>query len=172
MNGQVPVVFIDYLQLLSVGDVGSTDKQNVDKTVLELKRISRDFRTPVIVVSSFNRTSYRNSAAMEAFKESGAIEYSADVLIGLQFAGVGDAGFDVNEAKRKNPRQIEVIILKHRNGRTGDRLRFSFFPEFNFFDERLNDNIDAEKVNLIREFVKTQQKAAAKDAGSLFSTCF
>ena len=105
---------------------------------------------------------------MEAFKESGAIEYSADVLIGLQFVGAGDSGFDIDDAKRKNPRQIEAIILKHRNGRTGDRLRFSFFPAYNFFEEELDDNVDAEKVNLRREFVKAQQEAAAKDAGNLF----
>ena len=171
ITGQVPVIFIDYLQLLSSNDGSSTDKQNMDKTVLELKRISRDFRMPVVVVSSFNRMSYKNSAAMEAFKESGAIEYSADVLIGLQFAGVGDAGFDIDKAKRKNPRQIEAVILKHRNGRTGDRLRFSFFPAYNFFDEELDDNVDHEKVNLRREFIKVQQEAAAKDAVRLFSRC-
>ena len=35
----------------------ATDKQNMDKAVLELKRISRDFKLPVIAVSSLNRMS-------------------------------------------------------------------------------------------------------------------
>lgn len=38
---------------------------------------------------------------MEAFKESGDIEYSTDVLIGLQLSGVGQKDFDVNEAKNR-----------------------------------------------------------------------
>lgn len=74
---------------------------------------------------------------MEAFKESGAIEYSSDVLIGLQLAGAGGKNFDVNEAKRKDPRDIELVILKNRNGRTGDKIRYSYYPLFNYFVECL-----------------------------------
>ena len=73
----------------------------MDKAVLELKRISRDFKLPVIAVSSLNRMSYGQRISMEAFKESGAIEYSSDVLIGLQLRGAGEAAFDPTEAKRK-----------------------------------------------------------------------
>ena len=76
----------------------------MDKAVLELKRISRDFKLPVIAVSSLNRMSYGQRISMEAFKESGAIKYSSDVLIGLQLRGAGEAAFDPTEAKKKNPR--------------------------------------------------------------------
>ncbi|MCL1914333.1 MAG: hypothetical protein FWG10_10790 [Eubacteriaceae bacterium] len=46
---------------------------------------------------------------MEGFKESGAIEYSSDVLIGLQLEGAGVKSFDVNEEKKRNPRRIELV---------------------------------------------------------------
>ena len=42
---------------------------------------------------------------MNAFKESGGIDYSADVLIGLQARGAGRPGFSVDEEKRKDPRE-------------------------------------------------------------------
>lgn len=134
-TGHKPVVVIDYLQILAPYNERYSDKQNTDKAVLELKRISRDYKTPVIAISSLNRANYSSEISMEAFKESGAIEYSSDVLIGLQLSGAGQKGFDVNEAKKKNPREIELVILKNRNGSTGDRIDFSYYPLFNYFEE-------------------------------------
>lgn len=134
-TGKTPVVIIDYLQILAPYSERATDKQNTDKAVMELKRISRDYKTPVIGISSFNRANYKEAVTMEAFKESGAIEYSSDILIGLQLKGVGKKDFDANEAKRKDPREIELVILKNRNGRTGDSLSFNFYPLFNYFEE-------------------------------------
>lgn len=135
ITGKAPVVIIDYLQILAAYDVHLTDKQNTDKAVLELKRMSRDFKIPVIGISSLNRQSYNSPIGMEAFKESGAIEYSSDVLLGMQLKGVGSDKFDVNEAKRKNPREVEVVILKNRNGATGDKVSYEYYAMFNYFKE-------------------------------------
>ena len=137
-TGNTPLVIVDYLQILAPANERATDKQNTDKAVMELKRISRDFKTPVIGISSFNRDNYKNAVSMQAFKESGAIEYSSDILIGLQLKGAGDKDFDPTEAKKKNPREIELVILKNRNGQTGAKVPFEFYPMFNYFVE--NDN--------------------------------
>jgi replicative DNA helicase len=134
-TGNTPVVIIDYLQILAPYSERATDKQNTDKAVMELKRISRDYKTPVIGISSFNRANYKEAVTMEAFKESGAIEYSSDVLIGLQLKGAGKKDFDANEAKKKSPREIELVILKNRNGSTGDKLGYRYYPLFNYFEE-------------------------------------
>ena len=72
-TGKTPLVIVDYLQIVAPYNERATDKQNMDKAVLELKRISRDFKLPVIAVSSLNRMSYGQRISMEAFKESGAI---------------------------------------------------------------------------------------------------
>ena len=136
MTGKTPLVIVDYLQIVAPYNERATDKQNMDKAVLELKRISRDFKLPVIAVSSLNRMSYGQRISMEAFKESGAIEYSSVVLIGLQLRGAGEATFDPTEAKKKNPRQIEAVILKNRNGRVGEKIEFEYYPMFNYFTEK------------------------------------
>ena len=133
ITGNTPVVVVDYLQIIAPYNDRATDKQNTDKAVLELKRISGAYKTPVIGVSSFNRENYSQAASMAAFKESGAIEYGCDVLMSLQFAGQGAPGFDVNAAKAKEPRQIELTILKNRNGPTGETVAFEYYPKFNFF---------------------------------------
>ena len=134
-RGKNPVVIVDYLQIMSPADIKATDKQNIDKAVLELKRISRDNGIPVIAISSLNRENYEGKISMKAFKESGAIEYSSDVLIGLQLKGAGEKDFDSNEAKRKETREIELVILKNRNGATGKKINFSYYPMFNYFKE-------------------------------------
>lgn len=140
-TGNTPLVIIDYLQILAPYNERATDKQNTDKAVMELKRISRDFKTPVIGISSFNRDNYNNAVSMQSFKESGAIEYSSDILIGLQLKGAGQKdpetgkAFDPTEAKKKNPREIELVILKNRNGQTGTKIPLEFYPLFNYFTE-------------------------------------
>lgn len=145
LNKRPPVVFVDYMQIMASPDAksGLTDKQIVDKNVLELKRISRDFKTPVIAISNLNRDAYNKELTMASFKETGAIEYTADALIGLQFQGVGGKDFDEREAKNRNSpdvanlneREIEAVILKNRNGRTGGRCNFLYYPAYDLFKE-------------------------------------
>lgn len=146
----VPFVLIDYLQIVAPIDIRATDKQNVDKTVLELKRLSRDFGISILCVSSFNRDSYMSPVNLSSFKESGAIEYSSDVLIGLQYYGMD---YQENETillrqnrirslikdfelkgKNKESQSIQVKVLKNRNGSRGDFI-LDFYPMFNCFIE-------------------------------------
>lgn len=134
-SGNKPLVIIDYLQLLAPVDPHFTDKQNTDKNVLELKRLSRELEIPIIAISSLNRANYNEPISMAAFKESGAIEYSSDVLLGLQLAGAGDKDFNVDMAKSQEPRQIELKILKNRRGKTGDSIKFEYYASRQFFRE-------------------------------------
>ena len=150
-TGNHPIVLIDYLQILAPHNDRSTDKQNTDKAVLELKRLSRDYSIPIIGVSSFNRENYTTPVNMTSFKESGAVEYSSDVLIGLQYEGMdwAEDETDKNRLKRvrdlmkraiedgKNGKQqsIQVKVLKNRNGSKGETL-ISFWPLFNHFEDK------------------------------------
>lgn len=150
VTGNKPVVLIDYVQILKHNTTGKTEKQNTDDDVLELKRLSRDAHIPVIAISSFNRANYNEPVNMASFKESGAIEYTSDVLIGLQYEGM-DYLIDENDRERKirindlvanNERKalngdfqnIEVKVLKNRFGTKGSAY-IDFCPMFNHFDE-------------------------------------
>lgn len=143
------VVFIDYLQILSApsGFERFTDKQIVDHNVTALKQLSRDFDIPIVVVSSLNRQNYFEEINMTSFKESGAIEYSSDVLIGLQLKGTGKNSFDLISAKEKNPREIEFCILKYRNGKVSSKgAELKYYPEFNYF-ETSNESLSSNSVS-------------------------
>lgn len=138
-TGNRPVVIVDYIQILAPYNDRASDKQNTDKAVLELKRISRDFKIPVIGISSFNRDSYKSGStgrvSMADFKESGAIEYGADVLIGLEFAAAGQDQYNEQAEKKKDPREIRLVILKNRNFKAWESVTFKYHQKFNCFQE-------------------------------------
>jgi len=123
----------------------ATDKQNTDKAVLELKRLSRDKKIPVIAISSFNRDNYTAPVNLASFKESGAIEYSSDILLGLQLAGMDELSQSdgkrtettrqIEEKKIADPRKAQLKILKNRNGKIGISLYYDYYPMFNMFKE-------------------------------------
>jgi replicative DNA helicase len=115
---------------------------------VELKRISRDYNTPVLAISSFNRENYASPVNMAAFKESGAVEYTSDVLIGLQYMGMdymeGEKAAAREErirllykdnkqkAKKGQAVQIQLKILKNRSGGLAD-MGFYYYPMFNHY---------------------------------------
>lgn len=150
ITGKKPIVIIDYLQILAPIDAHFTDKQNTDRNVLELKRTSRDLDIPIIGISSFNRDNYKEPVNLASFKESGAVEYSADVLIGLQYLGMDYTSGETDQARQKRirdlikenedkgrngqPQQVQIKILKHRNGSKGEAI-LDFIPMFNYFTE-------------------------------------
>lgn len=72
---------------------------------------------------------------MSAFKESGGIDYSADVLLGLQARGAGRPGFQIDEEKRKDPRELELKILKNRSAALGQPISLRYYPAFSCFME-------------------------------------
>lgn len=135
VRGEAPVVIVDYLQILRPADGRATDKQNTDRAVVDLKRLSREYRIPVLAISSFNRENYRNPVSMESFKESGAVEYSSDILLGMQLAGAGSPRFDMNAAKLRSPRALELVMLKNRAGTPYAVLPLRYFAQFSLFVE-------------------------------------
>lgn len=135
LTGNRPVVFVDYLQIITPESKYSTDKQAIDQTILELKRISRDYKVILVVISSFNRASYGKEITLSAFKESGSVEYSSDLLLGLQLSDVSAKNFDIEQAKKQIPRKVELVILKNRNGKTGEKIKYRYYQPYNLFQE-------------------------------------
>lgn len=134
-TGTKPVLLIDYLQIIAPVDVHFTDKQNLDRIVCSLKKLSRSLELTILAISSFNRENYNLEVSMSAFKESGGIDYSADVLLGLQAKGAGRPGFNIDDEKRKDPRELELKILKNRSAALGEPIRFRYYPAFSCFEE-------------------------------------
>ena len=155
-TGRRPVVFVDYLQVLQPTDQEGrrpqTAKDVTDEAVKELKRLAHREKTPVIVISSLNRANYLLPIDFESFKESGGIEYTCDVLLGLQFRVLRNPEFEkiktitekrdrMTKEKNGKPRKLELICLKNRYGRLY-ACGFDYYAEFDLVREVNRDFAD------------------------------
>ena len=139
-KAKAPVVCLDYLQIMPTGR--ESTKLGIDETVRKLKKFQRDTNTTFIVISSFNRTNYAQSVSFESFKESGNIEYTADVVWALQLnvmneikGGelVSETRRKIDEAKKRQPRQIHLKCLKNRQGTNYDCF-FEYYSAHDYFE--------------------------------------
>ena len=125
-----PVLFLDYLQLVAPARAGMTEKQTADAAVAMLKQLARRYDMPVVAASSLNREAYRPGSAepgMSAFKESGSVEYSADLLLVLKYRT------DADRENKTAPRHLVLTILKNRFGATGESVPLDYEPEKELF---------------------------------------
>ena len=145
-NNRQPVVFVDYLQILHPAEKmrKASTKEAIDDTVTELKRLSRDLDVTVFVISSVNRANYLTPIDFESLKESGGIEYTADVIWGLQLFCLNEELFTkegkmtekrqrIRSAKTEIPREIQLVCLKNRYGIASYEAAFEYFPDRDFF---------------------------------------
>ena len=144
-----PIVIVDYLQVIAAskdehGRVLGT-KENIDHIVKRLKALQREYGLVVFLISSLNRQNYLAQVDFESFKESGGIEYTADVVWGMQLTCMQEPIFEkaanlnekrerVREAKAANPREVEVICLKSRYTTPGYRCLFNYYPQYDYFE--------------------------------------
>ena len=137
-KAKAPVVCLDYLQIAPTSR--DSAKLGIDDSVRKLKKFQRDTNTTFIVISSFNRTNYTQSVSFESFKESGNIEYTADVVWALQLnilnsinpSNITDSRKKIDEAKKKQPRQIQLKCLKNRQG-TNYECFFNYYSAHDYF---------------------------------------
>lgn len=129
--GQAPTILIDYLQLMRAKDDRMDTRRAIDLNVMALRQMAREMKTSVVVISSINRSSYTEGADMSMFKESGSIEFSADLALILQPRGWAEkveassekqgkekARKAMAEHKGSHIRQSEIVVLKNRGGQT------------------------------------------------------
>lgn len=147
-QGKKPVVFVDYLQLLS-SDATADERLSIARSVSDLRQLARDLDTPVVCVSAVRRDAYLMPVTLDAMKESGAIEYGADTVLGLQVAGVdmgqaagpdrkarSDADKRSRAGRAAEQRAVELVVLKQRDGRVhgpDQAIRLTFLPQASVF---------------------------------------
>ena len=140
---QPPVIIVDYIQIIRSMDkfIDANDKLKLDKNLFFFKKLSNDMRLPIVLISSLNRDAYKNWSriTMTSFKESGSIEYTSDVLIGMQLERLARDGKltpeQASEELSKDVREIDLIILKNRHGKRDYHTHFKYHTWFNNFDE-------------------------------------
>lgn len=133
-----PVIAIDYLQRMPFPERERRD--GISNNVRNLKDFQLQTNSTIIALSSLNRDNYSMPVSFESFKETGEIEYSADVMWGLQLYCVNRASGKVlddrlrfEEAKKESPRQMQLKCIKNREGNNYDCF-FYYHSAHDHFD--------------------------------------
>lgn len=152
ITGNIPLVIIDYAQIITPLRDSMSEKQSTDHIILELKRLTRDLFLPILCISSINRQSYESCVGMSSAKESGAIEFTSSVLLGLQYKAKKKDNkwvVDLEEEGKKDIKELELKVIKNRFGRAYQTVDLKFYSEVNYFEEidYRNDNMRTRRTN-------------------------
>lgn len=150
ITNKKPFVVIDYLQIIQDNDKYLNDKQRIDKILTDLKRLARDNDITILLISSLNRGAYTQEISLDSFKDSGNIEYTADLLLGLQAEiseNINDIKVDkkakeiINKVQQKDERSLILKVLKNRNGKITDLKGIKFYAKYNYmyFSDNTNN---------------------------------
>ncbi len=125
--GQAPaLVVIDYLQALVKRSARGADtadvRERIDRLTPELRRLGEVYGCAVVAISSQNRSGYADGG-MAAMKESGDLEYGADVTMTLGKPSKEDAKSWPSVAPGLTP--LVLKVEKNRQGMTGQPIRLT-----------------------------------------------
>jgi replicative DNA helicase len=115
----VDVVFIDYLQLMSLGRRGESRLQEITEISRKLKLLAMREEIPVVALSQLNRaceSRENHRPRLSDLRESGSIEQDADVVMLLHREDYYRRQADPNAAVDG---LADVTIAKNRSGPTG-----------------------------------------------------
>ena len=125
-------VVIDYMQLMSSGKKVESRQLEVSEFSRQIKLLAKELDLPVVALGQLNRGPEQRGdkkPMMSDLRESGSLEQDADIVILLHREDLYD--------KEARPGEADLIIAKHRNGRTdtipvtfqGHYSRFTDMPE-------------------------------------------
>jgi replicative DNA helicase len=127
--GELGVVVVDYIQLMSGRNSAESRQVEVAEISRGLKILAREIQTPVVALAQLNRGLEQRAdkrPMLSDLRESGSLEQDADVVLFLYRDEVYN---------RDTPDQniAEVIVAKHRSGPTGV-ARLAFLGQYTRFE--------------------------------------
>jgi replicative DNA helicase len=128
MHGDLGLVVVDYLQLMSTPRRSENRQVEVSELSRGLKILARDLETPVMALSQLNRSlEYRTDKRpmLADLRESGSIEQDADVVAFIY----RDDSYNPESTEKGT---AEIIVAKHRNGPTA-KVRLAFLEHLTKF---------------------------------------
>jgi replicative DNA helicase len=128
--GDLGLIVIDYLQLMSGRQSAENRQVEVSEISRGLKILARELETPVIALSQLSRgveARQDKRPTLADLRESGSLEQDADVVMFIY----RDALYDREKA---DDGETELIVAKHRNGPIGT-AHLTFLARFARFED-------------------------------------
>lgn len=129
------LVVVDYMQLMALDKNTESRQQEISEISRQLKQLAREMECPFVVLSQLSRLSERRTGhrpMLSDLRDSGAIEQDADVVLMLfrkdlyTDESAHEMGGEDNEvfSDPDEPKKVNIIIAKNRNGATGDVVMY------------------------------------------------
>lgn len=134
-GGDLGLIVIDYIQLMSSGGFGAQREQEISAITRDLKKLARELGVPIIALSQLNRSLEQRAnkrPMMSDLRESGAIEQDADVILFVYRD-------EVYHPETPDRGIAEIIIGKQRNGPISV-VRLGFSGQFAAFENYLGSS--------------------------------
>ncbi len=135
MHGDIGVIIVDYLQLMTGGNRRNDNRQNeVAEISRGLKILARDLDCPVVALSQLNRQLEARTdkrPMLADLRESGSLEQDADVVMFIYRDEIYHEDSDQRGL-------AEIIVSKHRNGPTGT-VKLAFLEQYTKFSDMARD---------------------------------
>jgi replicative DNA helicase len=142
-HGQLDMIVIDYLQLMTGSNSNQKGFENRTQEVSAisrgLKALAKEMKVPVVALSQLSRASEQRGGdkkpLLSDLRESGSIEQDADVVCFIH----REEYYDRENEDLKG--KAEIIIAKQRNGPTGS-IHLAYLADYTRF-ENLQHGADA-----------------------------
>lgn len=171
MQKKIKLVVVDYLQLMSSGKFTENRVNEVSEITRSLKKIAKEFKVPIIALSQLSRRVEERAdkrPMLADLRESGSIEQDADLVlmlyrenyykkISLKEQKNNNASSSVENEDENENEKAELIIAKHRNGRTGI-VNLLFKAKTTTFENYIEQNYIPDSVNDILTKAEDNQK--------------
>lgn len=128
-GGQLGLIVIDYIQLMSGSGRDQNRATEVGEISRSLKGLAKELKVPVIALSQLSRMVEQRPnkrPMMSDLRESGAIEQDADLIMFLY----RDEYYNPDSPDKG---LAEIIVSKHRNGPTGI-VKLTFLGHYSRFE--------------------------------------
>jgi len=149
-QGKCGIAIIDYMQLITPNiRQGRTREQEVSEISRLLKIHAKELKIPFIVLCQMNRDieAEKREPRLSDLRESGSIEQDADIVIFISRPGMYVEELRDKKTGERLENYIELLIKKHRGGKTG-KVRVKHNASMTeFYDwEYQNQTLDPQPV--------------------------
>ena len=146
-NGKPVIFYIDYLQIIPFAETSVYSiRAALDDFIRKLRQLQMRTGICVVLISSLNRTAYMGPVRMDSFKESGVIEFTGDVILGLnlrvmrsdeysRLSDPGERNMRLEAARGRRVRELEITCLKNKYGESSFSVDVNFDTGTGVFTE-------------------------------------